>query len=278
LSSVTVFCFNPDGNLIVRRNFTSSEVSTKKATFALPKTAAGASVEFYAIANTPIADNIVTKTALLALTENTPISYNGTFTKVSSAARRPGGFVMTGAATKTIAASGTPTEVAVTLRRSVAKIAVQTTLGSGFSNRYLGKVRVNSAVLSRAASRGFLVGQTTPNPGAMTFSHTQATVEAASKFNNQFYTFENGNLAAGSRLLLTLNATYDRDGDFATTGDQAPVIYEIELSGGGAGQIVRNGYYRVQVTLDGLTGADVTATITVADWETPVTQAINLGA
>lgn len=278
MSSVTVFCFNPDGNLIVRRNFTGSEVSTKKATFALPKTAAGASVEFYAIANTPIADDIVTKTALLALTENTPISYNGTFTEVSSAARRPGGFVMTGATTKTIAAAGTPTEVAVTLRRSVAKIAVQTTLGSGFSNRYLGKVRVNSAVLSRAASRGFLVGQTTTNPGAMTFSHTQTTVEAVSKFNNQFYTFENGNLAAGSRLLLTLNATYDRDGDFATTGDQAPVTYEIELSGGGSGQIVRNGYYRVQVTLDGLTGADVTATIAVADWETPVTQTINLGA
>ena len=43
------------------------------------------------------------------------------------------------------------------------------------------------------------------------------------------------------------------------------------------GTILRNGYYRVAVSLAGLTGQDVSATITVADWETPVTQTINLG-
>ncbi|MFQ8805503.1 MAG: hypothetical protein ACLR8Y_10780 [Alistipes indistinctus] len=32
-----------------RRNFTPAEVSAKKATFALPKSAAGKSVEFYAM-------------------------------------------------------------------------------------------------------------------------------------------------------------------------------------------------------------------------------------
>ena len=43
------------------------------------------------------------------------------------------------------------------------------------------------------------------------------------------------------------------------------------------GTILRNDYYRVTVSPAGLTGQDVNTTITVADWETPVTQNINLG-
>lgn len=42
--------------------------------------------------------------------------------------------------------------------------------------------------------------------------------------------------------------------------------------------ILRNDYYRVAVSLAGLTGQDVNATITVADWKTPTTQTIGIGA
>ena len=49
------------------------------------------------------------------------------------------------------------------------------------------------------------------------------------------------------------------------------------LAGAGNGQLARNGYYRVAIGLTGLTGQDVTASITVAPWETPVTQNINIG-
>lgn len=250
----------------------------KQAVFAIPQNTTGVNVEFFAVANLTVSDDVTTKTALLSLTEDAPSSYNGTFGEVSSVAKRPGGFVMTGQTSKTIAAAGTRTDVSVTLKRTVAKVAVQTALSAEFSKRYSGKVRINSAVLSRAASRSFIIGQSSVNPGTMSFTHTQQASEASGKFNNLFYAFENSTLTAGSRVLLTLNATYDRDGDFATTTDQVPVTYAVELTGGGAGQLVRNGYYRVQVTLDGLTGSDVSATITVAEWETPVTQTINIGA
>ena len=40
---------------------------------------------------------------------------------------------------------------------------------------------------------------------------------------------------------------------------------------------MRNGYYRVAVGIAGLAGQDVVADITVANWETPTTQNINLG-
>lgn len=276
LSSISLFCFNPDGSLIVRRNFTTAEVTAKKATFSLPRSAAGKSVEFYAIANTTVGD-IADKAALLALKETSAALYNGTFAEVSAAAKRSGGFLMSGTATKTVAAAGQATDVAITLKRDVAKIAVQSSLSADFASKYPGKVKVNSATVSRAASQTPYFGGAAA-PGAMTYTHTQTPQEASDKYNNLVYLFENGTLAAGSRVLLTLEATYDRDGDFSTTDDQAPITYEVELKGtSDNGTILRNGYYRVAVSLAGLTGQDVSATIIVADWETPVTQTINLG-
>lgn len=87
----------------------------------------------------------------------------------------------------------------------------------------------------------------------MSYAHSQNAEASGDRYDDLFYLFENGSLAAGSRVLLTLDATYDRDCDFATTADQAPLTYEVEL-------------------------ADIMATITVADWETPTTQTIDIGA
>lgn len=270
-----MFCFAEDGSLLVRRNFTSAEISAKTATFALPGTSAGKSVEFYVLANTSVGD-VATKSALLALTETTPQNYNGIFQQVSTSALRPGGFLMSGSATKTVVA-GSNTSVPITLKRDVAKVAVQTSLSSDFSAKYPGKVKINSVTLSRAAAQTpYFAG--TLKTGAMSFTHSQLSTEASGKYNNLFYCYENGALGAGSRVLLTLEGVYDMDGNFSTTNDQTPVSYETELAGASDnGQLVRNGYYRVGVSIAGLTGQSVGATITVADWETPTTQTINLG-
>lgn len=277
LTSVSALVFSTDGKLLVQRDFTASEVTAQKASFAIPNSLAGNTCEFYVVANRPVTD-IDTKAQLMNLLENSPADYNGTFAQVSASARRSGGFVMTGSVTKAIAAQGQRTDVSVTLKRTVAKIAVQTSATAEFSQRYQGRIRINTAVLSKTASRSNLIAQQAPNTGPMTFTHMQAASEMSGKFNNLFYGFENGNLAAGNRVMLTLKGTYDRDGNFATESDQAEVTYEIELSGGGSGQIVRNGYYRIQVGLDGLTGSDASVSVSVADWETPVTQSVNLGA
>ena len=276
LSSLTVFCFE-EGALVMRRNFTSAELSSRRSTFALPRSTAGKSIEFYALANAAVDENITTKTALLALTEETPGSYNGTFANVSSKALRSGGFLMSGTATKSIGAAGTTTEVAITLRRDVAKVAVQASLSPAFADKYPGTVRITSVKLSRSAMQTPYFGGT-PKTGAMTFTHTQTPGETSGRFNALFYCFENAALASGSRVLLTLDGVYDRDGKTSTTTDQVPISYEVELSGtAGNGQLARNGYYRVAIGLTGLTGQDVTASITVAPWETPVTQNINIG-
>ena len=103
LSSLSVFAFDNGGGLIIRRDFTSSELASKSATFSLPKSAAGTECSFYAVANYD-ASSAKTRTALTALVEKSAADYNGTFVEVSTAAKRSGGFVMSGSTSKTIGA------------------------------------------------------------------------------------------------------------------------------------------------------------------------------
>lgn len=277
ISSLSVFCFNTDGKLLLRRNFTPSEITAKKATFSLPNSAAGTSLQMFAIANAEIAD-IATKDDLLKMKDSAPQLYNGTFAEVSTTAKRAGGFQMSGNKTVTVSNDGKPTNVALTLSRSVAKIAVQTTIDPEFASKYPGKVKITSATISRANASVTYVEPTAAIEDKATYTHDQDPSVSGSAFNNLFYIFPNPNRAAGGRVLLTLEALYDRDGNFTTTTDQSPVSYEVELTGDAAtGAIKRNSYYRIAVTLTGLTGSDMSISVSVADWLTPVTQEVSLG-
>lgn len=216
------------------------------------------------------------KAELLALAESTAADYNGLFDEVTSVCKRTGGFLMTGMQARRIEGAGTTTDVPIVLKRTVAKIAIQSALSSDFPSKYSGKVKILTATLSKAASQSpYFSG--TANPGGMTFSSTQPSVAQSDHYNNLFYIFENGPLSSGSRVMITMEGIYDKDGDFSTVSDQTPVVYNVEIAGTSDGQILRNGYYRVAVTIAGLTGQDVDATITVADWETPASQSVDLG-
>lgn len=213
----------------------------------------------------------------MALVEKSAADYNGTFAEVSAAAKRSGGFVMSGSVTKTVGAVNTTTNVGITLKRTVAKVALQTAIDPSFADKYAGTLTINSVKLSKAASQSLVVAGA-PTPGPMTFSHTQTPATASGKTNSLFYIFENGTLTAGSRVLLEIGATYDMDGSSSTTDDRSEVTYSIELTGKAAGEILRNGYYRIAANITGLVGQDCAVTVTVADWETPVTQNVDLGA
>lgn len=277
LSSLAVFAFDNAGSLIVRRDFTASELAAKTATFSLPKSAAGTSCSFYAVANCD-ASAAKTKAALTALVESAAASYNGTFAEVSTKALRPGGFVMSGMKMQTIGAVNSTTNVGISLKRTVAKVALQTTVDASFAEKYSGSLTINSVKLSKAASQSLVVAGSTPSAGAMTFTHTQTPAAGESQFNNLFYLYENGALTSGNRVLLEINATYDMDGSAATADDCSEVTYSIELAGKAAGEILRNGYYRILANITGLVGQECIVSVSVADWETPVTQTVSLGA
>ena len=276
LSSLSVFAFDNSGALIIRRDFTSSELASKSATFALPKSAAGTECSFYAVANYD-ASSAKTRAALTALVEKSAADYNGTFAEVSTAAKRSGGFVMSGMKSQTVGAVNSTTNVGITLKRTVAKVALQTTVDESFADKYAGTLTINSVKLSKAASQSLVVAGE-PSTGAMTYTHTQTPGTASSKYNSLFYVYETGTLDAGSRVLLEINATYDGDGSSSTSDDRSDVTYSVELTGKAAGQILRNGYYRVAANITGLVGQECAVSVTVADWETPVTQSVELGA
>ena len=212
---------------------------------------------------------------LLAETDSDIASYNGTFSNVSSKAMRSGGFVMTGQ-TQTQIVEGT-TKVSVTLRRTVAKVEVAMAASATFKNKYgNASITVNKITLSRGAQASFLMDRSATSYAGKGDAFTSE--QASSSGHNLFYIFEKAGAGEGSRVLLTVDATYDIDGSASTTADQVPVTYEVELTGAGGGKILRNGSYFVNGSIDGLTGNDITLTVTVAPWETLQTQEVNLGA
>ena len=276
MSSLSIFVFEYADNFVIRRELPSSELAAKSATFSLPKSLASTPCSFYAIANYD-ASSAKTRAALTSLSEKPAADYNGTFAEVSTAAKRSGGFVMSGMKSQTVGAVNSTTNVGITLKRTVAKVALQTTIDPSFADKYAGTLTINSVKLSKAASQSPVIAGT-PTPGAMTFSHTQTPASASDKYNSLFYIYENGTLAAGSRVLLEIEATYDMDGETSTTDDRSEVTYSVELTGKAAGEILRFGFYRGAAYISGLVGQECAVAVTVADWETPVTQIVELGA
>ena len=103
MSSLSIFVFDNADNFVIRRDLTSSELAAKSATFSLPKSLASTPCSFYAIANYD-ASSAKTRAALTALVEKSAADYNGTFAEVSTAAKRSGGFVMSGMKSQTVGA------------------------------------------------------------------------------------------------------------------------------------------------------------------------------
>ena len=289
ISSAVLIVYNASGTQILRRVLTSSEVTASTSTpikLVLPGVDADTSCDFYVVINRTVADNITTETALLAELESDIASYNGTYANVTTKAMRSGGFAMTGTVTAKIV-SGT-TAVTVTVKRVVAKVEIQTSMTDSFRTKYgNGCVEVKKITLSRGAEKSYLIDQTASKYATVSSSFTSAqdaycdktgaSKTNAYKYNNLFYINEKAAAATGSRIKVVLDAIYDADGNLSTTADQVPLSYETELTGTTDGKMLRNGSYKLNVNLDGLTGKDMTLSIAIANWEALSTQNVNVG-
>ena len=68
-------------------------------------------------------------------------------------------FVMSGSTAKTVGAVNTSTQVGISLKSTVAKVALQTTVAPEFSEKYPGSITINSVKLSHAASQSLVVAE-----------------------------------------------------------------------------------------------------------------------
>ena len=278
IGSISVLVFEGAGHLVAQHDYTPDEITAKKATFPLPQSVVQTACTFYAIANQTVAD-IGTRSELLSMFEGPCSMYNGAIGIVTSKAARPEGFVMTGESSQTIAA-GSTTEVIIALERTVAKIAVRTTLSSDFPEKYQGKIQITSAVISGAASRTLLIRPQTTVTGETDYSYSGDQIPTVSpeRFDNLFYLFETDLREDDPPVTVTLKGIYDQDGNPETTEDRFPVSYRINLTDPETnGQIIRNGYYRVLVTISGLSDGDRDMTVSVKNWDTLENQFVELG-
>lgn len=278
VNAMSILVFDKgDGSLILRRNMTASELAAGKINFALPWTSLDNRAVFYAVANYPVAETVTTEAGLKALLDAAPDEYNGTIAQVIDRAKRSAGFTMSAA--KEVQLTEGVNNIALQLKRTVAKIAVRTTVAADFSERFSGaKIKVTKIAISKIAKQTAVFAPAAPAASALDLSLSQVTRATGEVYDNLYYVFENGNRSASDCVALTITAMYDPDGNFGTAGDQIEVEYNVPLvQADNTGAILRNGYYRVNMVINGLTGHDCTATITVADWEVPVTQDVTLG-
>ncbi len=277
IEALKVYVFNEDGNLIVSRAVTAPEIEAKSVRFTLPNSAASTTCHFYVVANTDYG-TVSTMAAMDNLVESVTLGdYNGTFQEAGQGRKRTDGFVMTGKASDIISPAGSSTTIGVTLKRIVAKVAVRTSIDPALTASLNGgTVAITSTAISRVSARSNSFYKIQMQPRTPAFDFAQAPYAEGAYLNNIFYVYENAPLSHATRLLLTLTGYFDADGSSSTTFDRSEVEYQIVMDGAGEGEIKRNGYYRVEATVKGLSGDEVLVTFTVADWETPVTQTVDL--
>lgn len=279
ITSLTVYAYDQQGNIIVKRKLSGTEITAKSARFSLPNSAAGTTCSFYAVANTDYGD-VISTAAMDNLIETITIDeYNGTFAQTAQGRKRTDGFVMTGMASAQLGAAGSSTTIPLTLKRTVAKIAVRAKLSDDFTAKYNGgTVVIENATIAQVASLSNSFYKMSYCPDPRIYSHTQTTEAVAGEYRNMFYAYERISGTPNttwSSLLLT--GYFDADGDNSTTYDRSQVKYLVYLEGNGHGGMSRNSYFRIDATIKGLSGDGVNVDFVVADWETPVTQQTDLG-
>jgi hypothetical protein len=280
ITMLTVYVYDQSGNIIVTRSMTDNEIITGSARISLPNSAAGTSCIFYAVANSDYGD-VATATAMDALTERTTLDeYNGTVDQTMDTRKRAAGFVMTGKSLSNIASAGNSTTVPITLKRLVAKIAVRAKLSDDFSANYNGgEVVITSAetALINTTCYSFYNSSYNNSVATPTYTCEQITRHINGNFDNLFYAYESrGYVPLNAGPYIKLKGYFDADGSDTTITDRSEVNYMI-FPDTVNGEISRNAYYRIDATIKGLSGDGIIVNFTVSDWETPVTQTVDLG-
>jgi hypothetical protein len=279
LTSLNLYVFNKAGGIILRRQLSGEEMEAGSVTFSLPNSVAGAECRFHAVANDGGDFRYNNISILEKRADIVPLDkYNGQMSVVSKQGMRPAGFVMTGESVAEVTGGGMVTTVSVTLRRTVAKIRYKVSGAPDFSKRHDGgKVVITSASISNANASSHLLPRTPYMARTELYAFTQAALCSSGVSQGIFYVFENpATNDDNDKLLLTLSGYFDADGS-ASDGDRTPVTYRIPIEGSADGHIVRNGLYDLDITIHSLAGNDIALSCTVADWDNPITQSVQIG-
>ena len=185
-----------------------------------------------------------------------PEVYNGLYEDVTTRAVRAGGFVMSGQVEKNMAPVGQTTVVEITLKRTVAKIKVNVNVTPEFFQKYGGSFSVLGIDVLGTPAFTNLIDYNFPIEDE-TVDLTQTPTEVAgNSCQSLFYVFENGERTQSEQVKLRIRGTYDVGGNSLNRIPQTYVV-ELDVDPQGGGVIRRNGYYCIDVNINGVTGSDI---------------------
>ena len=271
INTLTILVYSDQTQTLeFRREVLPAEISAGTLRFALPESFSNKPYTFYAVANFPVSVGISsTVSELNQMLDSGIAKYNGTFDEVTSKSQNAAGFAMSAVRSATIDPDN-DNNLVFNLERTVAKVAVRTTIDPALQSKYAGGVIViNNATFSELTDWAVVVPSTVMS-GQATASLSQLSKKTGGNYDNLFYIFDKEGYDS---QILTLTGIFDRDGNLSTTGDQIPVEYVAELGGRRPPTDIsfdRNGYYRVEITIAGLSGGSVYTTVRVSDWSDPV--------
>lgn len=276
INTAFIVVFDPNGKTVVRKDLTASEIAAGQAVFSVTRDVLGKECSFYAIANLTWNFDILTKNDLLRLLDTQISAYNGKAEEVMSGCVREEGFIMTGKTLKTVAQYGSTTHVSITLKRNVAKIAFRYTLGDEFYSVFKGaSVRIDKVTVRNTYPHVMMLEES----GFQSGSNRSYFYEQEPFRNGAlFYVYPMPSQDSETDYaLLQLDGVFAPNGNFNAVDELLKVQYQLPIEGSGKGEIKRNGYYRIETTIRGISGQDVSALLTASGWESPYTQFTGVG-
>lgn len=274
ISQITVLVYEAsgDGNLLLRHDATVAELTSSKMTFLLPRGMEGKTLSFVAVANMTLSTAPSTLSDAFELLEEDCTAYNGAFAEITATALKTGGFVMSSIATDvTVSAKGL-TDVVMPLERTVAKVAIRTTISGDFAKKYSGSVKISNVSINNISSNTRIISPSLS--GGMSYDDSSVSlsqVPGTSNTENRslFYAFEKSD----GKATIVMDGLYDADGDFSTTKDQTTVTYSFDMDA----QLKRNSYFKLDVQIQGLEGSECNMTMTLKEWAGPYSQEVAIG-
>lgn len=242
INTASIYVFNSSGKTVYVRALTTAEITAINAgtnmnvTFIVPGNITVCDI--YVVANTTPSASISTKTSFLTSIEQDISNYNGTYALTTTSALRTNGFVMTGSQNSVTLSLSGPTTLPITLRRIVAKLAIEVNISALLT---IGTSVVTTVSISQSApvSNLFPLASGNTTGSAVTFNQTaQVNNTNNRQFFAFFYIYENDTRSlAANQVKLTFLVVN-------TLIVSTTYTYNVSLTGDGSGKMTRNrGYY-----------------------------------
>lgn len=254
INTAAIYIFNPAGKTVRAYTLTAAQITAinNGTNMVINMIVPGnlTSCDVYFVANTTPSANIATKTSFLTSYEQDIANYNGVYTDVTTKALRTNGFVLTGKMDGVVLNTSQTTPVAITLRRIVAKVAVDISFTTVLN---LGTLTLNNVTLTNSSPYSNLFPLDNAKTGGTPLTLSQAPVaNGTNKYRAFFYIYENDALA--SNVAPTLNIS----GSGLILIISTPFSYRIPLSGDlngttPTGKITRNRVYYINISVTKLT-------------------------